>query len=330
MSRPTMQVARLHGIRDLRVERIPVPEPGPGELLVEVEACGVCATDARKFEVGVNDGHYPFNPGHEWVGRVAALGAGVSGWRPGERIYGDTYGGYADFAVIPVDPIPWSRGPVRLPDSLPLERAVFLEPLADCLHAVHDQARLSPGEQALVIAAGAMGLKIIAAAARLGARVMAVEPLQARRRLALDFGAEQAVAAEGWPAEAQRWSEGRGVDAVILTIGEGSLLAPALGACKPGARVVLFAGFGNRPDATIDLNLIHYREIQLVGSEWVGTPPNQRRERYDQAAKLLVEGALPVERLVTGHCGFSDLGRVLAERGRLGGIKTVFRPKEAS
>jgi L-iditol 2-dehydrogenase len=325
-----MQVARLHGIRDLRVETIPVPAPGPGELLVEVEACGVCATDARKFEVGVNDGHYPFNPGHEWVGRIAGLGEGVAGWRLGERVYGDTYGGYADYAVIPAEAIPWSRGPVRLPEGLPLERAVFLEPLADCLHAVHDQAALGPGQQTVVIAAGSMGLKIIAAAARIGARVLAVEPVEPRRRLALDFGAERAVDAVGWQAEAERWSEGRGVDAVILTIGEGALVMPAIAACRPGARVVLFAGFGKRAEVTIDLNLLHYREIALIGSEWVGTPPNQRRERYDQAAELIISGAIPVDRLVTGHCGFADLGRVLAERGNLSGIKTMFEPKRAS
>jgi len=327
MTKGSMQVARLHGIRDMRLERIPVPAPAAGELLIEVEACGVCATDARKYEVGVNDGHYPFNPGHEWVGRVASLGAGVTGWRLGERVYGDTYGGYAEFAVIPVEPIPWSAGPLRLPEDLPLDRAVFLEPLADCLHAVHDQAALKPGERALVFAAGAMGLKIIAAAARLGAHVLAVEPHEVRRGLASEFGAEVAIDSAVWPAEVESWTRGKGVDAVILTIGEPSLVAPAIAACRPGGRVVLFAGFGNRPQATLDLNVIHYKEIVVVGSEWIGTPPIQRRERYDQARELLVTGAIPVDRLVTGHCGFEDLEDNIRTRGSLSGIKTVFRPR---
>jgi len=326
MTAQLMTVARLHGIRDLRVERIPVPKPGEGELLVKVEACGVCATDARKYEIGVNDGHYPFNPGHEWVGRVAALGPGVAGWRVGERIYGDTYGGYADYATIPVQPIPWSRGPLRLPEDMALERAVFLEPLADCLHAVHDQARLAPGDRLVIIAAGAMGLKMTAAAARLGARVLVVEPHARRRELASAFGAEQTVAAEGWREAVELWSGGEGVEAVILSIGEPSLVAPSIAACRPGGRVVLFAGFGRKNEATIDLNALHYREISLVGSEWVGTPPNQRRERYDQAAELLISGAIPVERLVTGRCSFGSLERMLAERSSLQDIKTVFEP----
>jgi threonine dehydrogenase-like Zn-dependent dehydrogenase len=321
-----MRVARLHGIRDLRVERIPVPRPEPGELLVQIEACGVCATDARKYEIGVNDGEYPFNPGHEWLGRVAAVGEGADGWRVGERVYGDTYGGYAEYALIPVEPIPWSRGPVRLPDTLALERAVFLEPLADCLHAVHDQARLGPGQRAIVIAAGAMGLKIVAEAARIGAHVLVVEPLDVRREAARSFGAEEAVDAADWQAAARRWSGGEGVDAVILTIGDPTLVGPSIAACRPGGRVVLFAGFGNRREATIDVNLIHYREIAVVGSEWIGTPPNQRRERYDQALDLLVSGALPVERLVSARCGFSGVEAALRQRQSYRDFKTVFVP----
>lgn len=324
----TMRVARLHGIRDLRVERVPVPTPEPGQLLVQIEACGVCATDARKYEIGVNDGEYPFNPGHEWVGRVAAVGDGSDGWRIGERVYGDTYGGYAEFALIPIVPIPWSRGPVRLPDTLPLERAIFLEPLADCLHAVHDQARLEAGQRAIVIAAGAMGLKMIAEAARIGAHVLAVEPLASRQEVARRFGAEEAIDPADWQAVAKEWSGGEGVDAVILTIGDPTLVGPSIAACRPGGRVVLFAGFGNRREATIDVNLIHYREIAVVGSEWVGTPPNQQRERYDQALELLVSGALPVEQLVSARCGFEDVENALRQRPSHRHFKTMFLPKD--
>lgn len=324
MRNDTMRVARLHGIRDLRLEEIAVPEPGPGELLVKVEACGVCATDTRKYEIGVNDGHYPFNPGHEWVGRVAAVGKDAGPWRLGERVYGDTYGGYAEYAVIPVEPIAWSRGPLRLPEDLPLAQAIHIEPLADCLHAVHDQARLAAGMQAVVIAAGVMGLKMIAEAALTGVRVLAVEPLEKRRAEALAFGADQAIAAEDWLEAAKAWAGPAGIDAVILTIGNPDLVAPCIKACRPGGRVVLFAGFGNRPTATVDLNDIHYREIVLVGSEWIGTPPNQRRDRYDQARDRLIEGKAPFDRLVTARCGFDDLEQALQRRQSFENLKTMF------
>ena len=79
------------------------PAAGFGWLPSNDEANGVCATDARKYRVGVNDGTYPFNPGHEWVGRVETVGDGVVGWEPGQRLYGDTYGGYAELATIAVE-----------------------------------------------------------------------------------------------------------------------------------------------------------------------------------------------------------------------------------
>jgi L-iditol 2-dehydrogenase len=326
MGNGMMRAARLHGIRDLRIEQIGVPDPGPGELLVAVEACGVCATDSRKYEIGVNDGHYPFNPGHEWLGRVAAVGKGVAGWREGDRVYGDTYGGYADYAVIPVDPIPWSRGPLRLPEDLSLERSIFIEPLADCLHAVHDQAALLPGGRAVVIAAGVMGLKIVAEAALTGVEVLVVEPRQDRRGLALEFGATRSVGPDGWRDEVAAWAPG-GVDAVILTIGNGDLVNDCIAACRPGGRVVLFAGFGDRPRASIDLNDLHYREVALIGSEWIGTPPNQRRDRYDQALDRLLDRNLPFERLVTSRCGFADLEQAIVRRQSFDGIKTMFSPE---
>ena len=95
----TMRVARLHGTADLRVETVPVPRPGPDEVLVRIEACGICPTDARKYAIGMDHGDYPLNPGHEWVGRVVASGPDVDGLDPGTRVYGDTYAGYAEFGT---------------------------------------------------------------------------------------------------------------------------------------------------------------------------------------------------------------------------------------
>src|SRR5207248_698344 len=86
------------GLRDLRVETLPVPEPSATELLVRVEACGVCPTDVRKFLIGTDESAYPLNPGHEWVGRVVEVGGDVRDWQAGDRVYGDTYAGYAEYA----------------------------------------------------------------------------------------------------------------------------------------------------------------------------------------------------------------------------------------
>lgn len=327
MTGEIMRAARLHGIEDLRIDEVPVPRPAEGELLVRVEANGVCATDARKYRVGVNDGTYPFNPGHEWVGRVESVGPGVAGWDLGRRVYGDTYGGYADFVTIPVDPGPWSCGPTAVPDDVPVERAVFLEPLADCLHAVIDQGKVEPGHRVVVVAAGSMGLQMVAVASGRGAHVTAVEPQPERRELAVRFGADVAIDTEGWADRVRAGADGA-PRAVIVCAGDPDLIAPSIEACANGGRVVLFAGFGDHPAASIDVNAIHYREVALVGSEWVGSPPNQRRERYADAAEIISSGSLPLEDLVTAKCSFDDLEDALLGRATFRVLKTVFVPGE--
>jgi L-iditol 2-dehydrogenase len=320
MMRPsTMRAARLHGVRDLRLETLPVPEPGPGQLLVRVEACGLCPTDIRKHELGLEEGSYPLNPGHEWVGRVEAAGTGASDWL-GRRVYGDTYAGYAEYAVLATAPSTWSYGALELPEELPLERAVFVEPLADCLHAVRDQARLADGERAVVLGAGQMGLQLVLASALLGVEVLAVDPLPTRRALALELGASEAAGPDGWAASA-------GVaQALIVTVGDPALVGQAVEAAAPGTRVILFAGFGGRGEISLDLDRIHYREIALVGSEWVGTPPNQRRERYEEALELLRSGGAPLERLVDARCGLEGIADAFEAQRLHRTLKTIIFP----
>jgi L-iditol 2-dehydrogenase len=318
----SMRAARLHGIGDVRVERLSVPEPGPSEVLVQIEACGVCPTDARKYAIGVNDGDYPFNPGHEWVGRVVTAGDDVAGLSPGERVYGDTYGGYAEFATIAAAAGGWSRGALPL-GGVPLERAVFVEPLADCLHAVHDQARVENGDRVAVVGAGSMGLQMTAVAARAGAAVLVVEPREDRRALAGRFGAELTVDASGWPQAAGEWRP----DAIIVTLGRGEIAAGAVRACAPGGRVVLFAGFGDEGVAPVDLNALHYREISLVGSEWVGVPPHQRFERYEQARALLADGTLALEELVSDRVGLDGVEEALRAVREQRSLKAVLYPE---
>jgi L-iditol 2-dehydrogenase len=321
----TMRAALLYGIADLRVESVPVPEPEPAEVLVRIEACGICPTDARKYAIGVNDGDYPFNPGHEWVGRVVAAGDEVDGLSPGERVYGDTYAGYAEYATIATRPAEMSRGALPL-GELPLERAVFVEPLADCLHAVHDQARVSEGDRVAVIGAGPMGLQMTAAATRAGARVLVVEPRADRRDLAESLGADLAVAPDGWHQASTEWAGGAAPSAIIVTLGRGTIAADAVRACAPGGRVILFAGFGDEGSASIDLNRLHYEEISLVGSEWVGVPPHQRLERYEQARELLAVGELRLEDLVSDQVGLDGVGEALRAVREQRSLKTIVYP----
>jgi L-iditol 2-dehydrogenase len=312
-----MRAARLHGIRDLRVEDLPDPAPARSELLVRVDACGVCPTDVRKYLLGTSD-DYPLNPGHEWVGHVEALGRGVEGWEVGQRVYGDTYAGYADLAVLPVEAGPWSHGPLLLPEDLPLERAIFVEPLADCLHAVIDQAHVGRGQRLVVVGGGQMGLQLVLAGALEGAEVVLVEPHDERRGLGPVLGAVEAVS-----DLSDVWGK---AEAVILSIGVGALVERCVELTAPGGHVVLFAGFGDSPRAELDLDRLHYDEIAVVGSEWIGSPPNQRREHYAAALDALVSGRAPLERLVTGRCGLDGLEDAFADVQARRGLKTIVVP----
>src|SRR5262249_49166337 len=127
------------------------------ELLVRVEACGVCPTDARKYAIGVSDGEYPFNPGHEWVGVVEATGPEADGWAPGDRVYGDTYGGFAELALVPPPPRGWSCGATRVDPAVAAGRAGFLAALAGCPHPGPRQAPGSAGGPGGWVRAAATG-----------------------------------------------------------------------------------------------------------------------------------------------------------------------------
>ena len=325
MTPATMRAARLHGVGDIRVESLPVPMPAESQVLVRIDACGMCPTDARKYAIGVNDDHYPFNPGHEWVGRVVATGEGVEGFEIGQRVYGDTYAGYAEFAAIDTRPAGWSRGALHVAD-LPVERAVFVEPLADCLHATHDQGQVASGHRVAVIGAGSMGLQMVAVAALAGARVLAVEPRRERRALAERFGADATLEGPEWTNQIREWAGDGGPELVIVTVPRGALATKAVAACGPGGRVVLFAGFGEEGEALIDLNRLHYDEIALVGSEWVGVPPHQRFERYEQARQMLTDGELPLEQLISDEVGLDGVDAALQAVRDGRSLKTIVRP----
>jgi L-iditol 2-dehydrogenase len=117
-----------------------------------------------------------------------------------------------------------------------------------------------------------------------------------------------------------------GAAAVILSVGVGELVARCVELVRPGGRVVLFAGFGDAPRTELDLNRLHYEEIAVVGSEWIGTPPNQRRGHYEAALHALVSGQAPLERLVTGRCGLDGLEDAFADVQALRGLKTMLVP----
>lgn len=326
-----MKEMLLYGIGDLRMVESLSPRVDASEVLIEVRSCGVCPTDARKFRTG-NHGllRFPFNMGHEWAGDIVEVGENLRGqFEVGIRVHGSTYGGYAEYVKVgalrsEVDPMPGISLIFELPDGVSYEEATFAEPLADCIHAIKDQAQVSIGDWLVIVGSGQMGLQQIMVAQQMGANVIVTELLPERMELAKEFGANHVLDAGRGDVveEVNEITEG-GADAVILTIGQPYALEPALRMANTGGRIVLFGGFPHGSNVTFDPNIIHYNELKLIGSEWVGAVPHLHLEHYDLALALIAAQAVPVERLITHRYRLEDLEEALEAVGDNEALKAV-------
>jgi L-iditol 2-dehydrogenase len=299
-----LKAALLYGIGDLRLVDIPKPTPAPDEVLMRVTVCAVCPTDIRKYRVG-NGGvlQFPFNMGHEWVGEVVEIGSEVEDVEIGQRLLGGGYAGYAEYAPLGgIGLRPVGGKPLVIPPDVTDEEATFVEPLADAVHSIVDQGKVKIGDTVLILGAGQLALQHVMVAKAVGATVIVSEPIAERRELAKTFGADHVV--EGSSTEevvkaVHELTDGKGADAAIVTVGLPEPSVTALAAVRPRARIVLFGGFDRGVMTTLDLNIIHYKEIELTGSYWVGVPPYGNPDLYGVAMKLIQDKTVPVADLIT-------------------------------
>jgi L-iditol 2-dehydrogenase len=291
-----MQAVVYRGINDMRVETVPVPVIGPGELLVKVATCGVCGTDLKKIHTGSHSAPRIF--GHEIAGTIVRVGEGVTRFVLGERVVvhhhvpcGKCYycrkktpaqcslykkvgvtagfepsgGGFAEYIRV-MDWIAASRGVVRIPDGVPFEQAAFLEPVNTVLKGVK-LLHLAADDTVLVIGQGPIGLMHAALARRTGARVLTSDLYPERHAIAAKFGLNDPIHA-GTEDVVQRVlseTEGRGADAVILAVGGNALIKTAMAAVRCGGKVMLFAQtqYG---EATFDPGQVCMDEKTMLGS----------------------------------------------------------------
>lgn len=307
-----MKAALLYGVGDLRLVDVPKPEPKSDEVLMRVTVCGVCPTDIRKFRVG-NGGvlKFPFNLGHEWVGEVVEVGGDVADVAVGARLLGGGYAGYAEYAPLGGQSLrPLAGRPMEIPGDVSDEEATFVEPLADAVHSIVDQGKVTIGDTVLILGAGQLALQHLMVAKALGATVVVSEPLPERRELAKKFGADYVLdgtSTDEVVAGVHELTDGRGADAAIVTIGSPEASFTGVEAVRNRARVVLFGGYDRGVLSTIDLNTIHYKEIELVGSYWVGVPPYNDLELYDVALRLIREKKVRVADLITHRMGLDEI-----------------------
>lgn len=291
-----MKAAVYRGRGKVVVEELPVPEIGPGEALVRVAACGVCHTDLKKVEYGLQTP--PRIYGHEMAGTIAALGRGVRGWNVGDRVAvfhhipcGDCF--YCDrgeFAQCPVykktgstagfEPagggfsqylrvLPWivRGGMVRIPKSVPLEHASFLEPVNTCLKGV-DRLRLRRGDLVLVFGQGPIGLLFTQLLRARGGRPVGLDLIASRRRLSARLGAAWSADPRS-PAFERRLREesaGRGADSAVLAVPSEAALRQALTLVRPGGSVLLFAHTRKGEEVSVDAGAVCVDEKTVLGS----------------------------------------------------------------
>ena len=309
----------MHSPGDLRLEQVPLPAPGSGDLVVRIRACGLCPGEAMDWYMARKA---PLALGHEPVGEIIHAGPGVRGFAVGERVFvhhhapclrcarcrrGDFVhcvtwrrsrlhpGGVSEFAVVPSEIV---RGDtLRLPEALDDEAATFIEPLA-CVVKSLRRGGLRPGASVLVIGLGVMGLLHVMLARRLGAgMVIGADRIPARLARARTAGADASVhvkeEADVPLAESVRTlTQGEGADLVIVGPGTTEAIESGFAAAAPGGTLVLFTPTPPDRRWALPVHDAYFREVRIVPSYSAG--PDDTAE----ALRHLLDG-LPVESLIT-------------------------------
>jgi L-iditol 2-dehydrogenase len=325
-----MKGALLYGVNDVRLVEVEKPSVEPGDVLVKVKVCGVCPTDVRKYKTG-NHGvpKLPFNMGHEWAGDILEVGDMVNGFEVGMRVGGANCGGYAEYIVTEAEFNKFAPYPEMLlmpiPTGVSYDAATFLEPLADCFHAVVTQAQVHVADTLLIIGAGQMGLLLLSAGKNVGARVIVTDMLEERLDFARQFGADISINAreESLKDRMKEITKGKGFDAVITAVGQPLAIAQAMDVVRKRGRVVIFGGTSEGTTVQIDPNKIHYNEVTLVASSWLGAGGFLDAKMCHVALEMIRSGKIPVERLITHKFRLERIHEAFKVVENLQGLKSL-------
>ena len=352
----TMQAAVYRGQGEVRLESVPVPEIGPGELLIRVHTCGICGTDLKKIATGSHSAPRIF--GHEIAGVVAAAGPGVRDFKTGDRVMafhhipcGHCYycrnqvyaqcpvykkvgctagfepsgGGFAEYVRVMdwiVQPAEQKSGVVKIPEVVTFEQASFIEPVNTCMKGV-ETLRLKAGETVLVMGQGPIGILLAVLALRAGTQVIASDLLSQRLTIAASFGIAGLVdASQADPvARVKEATEGRGADAVIVAAAGNSLIRQALEATRPGGRVLLFAQTV-RGEVALDPAAVCVDEKTLLGSYSASV------DLQEESVRFVLGQEVDLARLITHRFALAQAVEALelAAHPQPGSMKVVVQP----
>ncbi len=347
----TMLAAVYRGVNNICLETVPVPEIGPGELLVRVHTCGVCGTDLKKIATGSHSAPRIF--GHETSGVVAAVGANVRKFAVGDRVmvfhhipcrqcyycrhktfaqcptykkvgctagFEPSGGGFADYVRV----MDWivEQGTVKIPTGVSFEQASFVEPVNTCMKGI-EALRLQPGETVLAIGQGPIGIILSVLARRAGAVVITSDLYPERLRIAKSLGFEHTIDASQHDAvrSVRQQTEGRGADAVMLAVGSNALIRSAMDAARPGGRVLLFAQT-QRGEVSVDPAAICVDEKTLVGSYSASV------DLQEESVRFVMNREMDLEQLITHRFPLQDAAQALelAAHPQPASMKVVIQP----
>lgn len=346
-----MRVARFHAPEDVRLEDAPEPTPGPGDVKIRVRACSTCGTDVKIFRFGHQNIVPPRVMGHEIAGEVVEVGADVQGWAPGDRVQviaaipcgvcpdctaghmticpnqvsmGYNFdGGFAEYMVVP-QVVLAVDGLNRIPDGVGFDEASVAEPLACALNA-QELVGINEGDDVVVIGSGPIGcLHVRLARARGARRVFLVELSRERLDAASALVTPDAAicAADQDPVEAVlALTDGRGADVVITAAASGKAQEQAVAMVARRGRISFFGGLPKTdPIIALDSNLVHYRELMIIGAN--GSSPDHNK----RALQLIADGKVPVKDLITHRLGLDQVleGIGIVSRGEA--IKVTIEP----
>lgn len=344
-----MLAALFYAPLDVRLEELPIPQPGPGEILLQVAAATTCGTDLKTFRRGhpVLFQRTPAGFGHEVAGIVAATGAGVTQCKEGDAVVVANSapcqqcfycrrgqfslcedllflnGAYAEYLLIPARIVRLNL--YCLPPTVSYIAAALTEPLACALHGV-EASDIHPGDTVAILGSGPLGLLLTALASRLDARVIVSGRGAQRLALAQRFGASLVIDAAGLTLDEQRelilqeTERGRGVDVAIEAVGLPETWELTTTLARPGGLINLFGGCPSDTRITLPTRSLHYSELTLKGV-FHHTPTY-----FARALELITSHQVEVEALITARYPLSSLLAVFGLLQEKQGIKYALIP----
>jgi len=337
-----MKVSMWYNNNDIRIEEVPAPSPGQGEMLVKVISCGICGSDIVEW---YRLPRAPLVLGHEVGVEVAEIGEGVTKYKKGDRLFiapkvpclkcsyclkghypqcnavkDRLPGGFAEYILVPKELV--SHGSYKLPDNMSYDQATFIEPLA-CVVRAQRLASIEEGQTLLILGSGMSGLLHIKLARLKKCKVIATDINKSRLELAKSFGADQVADAASDVLKQLIKVNGKKADVVIVTTSALSALRQAWEAVDMGGVVVLFAVPAPDKDVIVPVNDFWRKEIRILTSYYCGP------QDIEEAIDLLTKGDVKVDDFITHRLPLKDTARgfkMLLDGAAA--LKIIIKPQE--